>query len=70
MLEVMWTFARRTFNVGSLRVKTHFGIPGGAKLSLDLNETGISRLLLFEFRHYLRAWTITSGNNFFTLHIK
>ena len=51
----------------SIEGQTHFGIPRGAKL---LDETGIPRLFLFKFRHYLRAWTITSGNKLFILHIK
>ena len=36
---VTWRFERRTFCIGSLRVKTHFSMPRGAKMNLAFNET-------------------------------
>ena len=38
MFEGSVDFEQGTFYIGSLRVKTHFGMPRGAKMCLALNE--------------------------------
>ena len=37
-VEIGWRFEDRTFVIGSWRVKPHFGMPRGARMSLALHE--------------------------------
>ena len=62
----MWRFEQRTFYIGVLKVKTHFGMPRGAKTSLTLDELEeVARHS--DSKNYLQACT-TSGRELLSLY--
>jgi hypothetical protein len=50
---VEWRFDRRALCIGSLRVKTHFGMPKDPKMSLALNKPPKIGCSSFNFKHYI-----------------